>query len=50
MFYTTVLRVFKQTETFRDDWDDEDLVQQAYEDFMHYLSADGKTVVAAPVI
>lgn len=44
MFYATLCRVLKQTETYRDECDDEDLVQQACRDFMQYLSADGKAL------
>ncbi|XP_021721719.1 flavin-containing monooxygenase FMO GS-OX-like 4 [Chenopodium quinoa] len=47
MFYGTFVRLIKQTETYRDEWDDEDLVLQAYEDFMQYLSAEGRAAIAA---
>ncbi|KNA15834.1 hypothetical protein SOVF_094670 [Spinacia oleracea] len=47
MFYGTAVRLFKQIETYRDEWDDEDLILQAHEDFMKYLSAEGRAVVSA---
>ncbi|KMT16342.1 hypothetical protein BVRB_3g054890 [Beta vulgaris subsp. vulgaris] len=50
MFYATLCRVLKQTETYRDECDDEDLVQQACKDFMQYLSVDGKALVAGSTI
>ncbi|XP_021721721.1 flavin-containing monooxygenase FMO GS-OX-like 5 [Chenopodium quinoa] len=50
MYIASVDRAFKQTETFRDEWDDEDLVLQAYKDFMQYLSAEGRVTVAASTL
>ena len=47
MFFATVVRAFRQMETFRDEWDDEDLVLQAHKDFMQYLSADGRVITTA---
>ncbi|CAO2821676.1 unnamed protein product [Amaranthus hypochondriacus] len=47
MFFATVVRAVRQMETFRDEWDDEDLVLQAHKDFMQYLSADGRAITTA---
>ncbi|KAL2921031.1 Flavin-containing monooxygenase FMO GS-OX-like 7 [Bienertia sinuspersici] len=42
IFFGAVACFFKQPETYKDVYDDEDLIAQAYEDFMQYLSADDK--------
>ncbi|KNA15835.1 hypothetical protein SOVF_094680 [Spinacia oleracea] len=44
MFYGTILRAFK-SETYRDVLDDDDLVLQAHQDFVQYLSAQGRDII-----
>ncbi|KNA15833.1 hypothetical protein SOVF_094660 [Spinacia oleracea] len=39
MFYGTIVRTLNQPATCLDEWVDEDLVLQAHQDFMQYLSA-----------
>lgn len=43
MYHATSLNRKIRPETYRDEWEDEDLVLQAYEDFMKQISCNGKS-------
>ncbi|XP_021722025.1 flavin-containing monooxygenase FMO GS-OX-like 5 isoform X1 [Chenopodium quinoa] len=47
IFLGRLVHAHKEPETYRDEWDDDDLVLQAYEDFMQYLNAEGRAALAA---
>ncbi|KAL2921029.1 Flavin-containing monooxygenase FMO GS-OX-like 5 [Bienertia sinuspersici] len=45
--FGTLARFLRLPETYRDVWEDEDLIVQAYDDFMQYLSAEGSATTIA---
>ncbi|KAL2921013.1 Flavin-containing monooxygenase FMO GS-OX-like 2 [Bienertia sinuspersici] len=40
MLFATIARVFKQMETYRNEWDDDNLVLEAYDDFSKIITSN----------
>lgn len=38
MFYSVFKRIHAQSNTYKDDWDDDHLIAEAYEDFVKFTS------------
>lgn len=38
MFYNVFKRIQAQSNTYKDDWDDDHLIAEAYEDFVKFTS------------
>ncbi|KNA16673.1 hypothetical protein SOVF_087100 [Spinacia oleracea] len=50
MYRACSLRRRAQPETYRDEWDDDDWISVAYQDFKQYLSAERSAVIASSAL
>ena len=39
MFYIGFKRIYAQSATYRDNWDDDHLIVEAYDDFVKFMSS-----------
>jgi len=46
MYFATGANRKIRPETYRDEWDDDELILQAHEDFLRYLPTQGSPVIA----